>query len=155
MTDITQTIGRAADGQLTVLAEGRRVPVRLARCFPWSAPGRYLSLRDAKDLEVGLIEDLELLLPKPRAAIEEALAEAGFVLEIEAIEAHDEEIELRTWVVRTRQGRRRFQTKLDSWPRRVPGGGLLIRDVAGDLYYVRDPEKLDSKSQQILWAFID
>jgi hypothetical protein len=30
----------------------------------------------------------------------------------------------------------RFQTPRDEWPREVPGGGLLIRDVAGELYFI-------------------
>ncbi len=37
----------------------------------------------------------------------------------------------------------------------VPGGGIVIRDVAGDLYHVADPEKLDAKSRTWLWAFVD
>jgi hypothetical protein len=37
----------------------------------------------------------------------------------------------------------------------VPGGGLLIRDVAGDLYHVPDPSDLDRKSRELLWAFVD
>ena len=49
----------------------------------------------------------------------------------------------------------RFQTRLDAWPRRVPGGGVLIRDVAGDLYYVADPESLDKRSRDLLWVFVD
>jgi hypothetical protein len=34
-------------------------------------------------------------------------------------------------------------------------GGTLIRDVAGDLYYVKDAAKLDKKSRSLLWAFVD
>jgi hypothetical protein len=33
------------------------------------------------------------------------------------------------WRVHTDQGARRFQTRLDDWPRKLPDGGLLIRDV--------------------------
>jgi hypothetical protein len=48
-----------------------------------------------------------------------------------------------------------FQTRLDDWPRELPGGDILIRDVAGDLYHVPDPEALDQRSQELLWAFVD
>ncbi len=48
-----------------------------------------------------------------------------------------------------------FQTHLDDWPRETPGGGLLIRDVAGDLYFVPDPGGLDGGSREWLWAFVD
>jgi hypothetical protein len=37
----------------------------------------------------------------------------------------------------------------------VPGGGIVIRDVAGDLYHVAEPEKLDRRSRTWLWAFVD
>jgi hypothetical protein len=37
----------------------------------------------------------------------------------------------------------------------LPKGGLLIRDVAGDLYRLPDPKTLDRKSRELLWAFVD
>ena len=65
------------------------------------------------------------------------------MLEIEGIESVDEEIEIRSFVVRTRQGVRTFQTLRDEWPRELPGGALLIRDVVGDLYLIRDADGMD------------
>ena len=81
--------------------------------------------------------------------------EAGFVLEVTKIDDVDEEVEIRTWSVQTRQGPRRFQTRLDDWPVEVPGGGIVVRDVAGDLYHVTDPEAMDERSRKWLWAFVD
>ena len=77
------------------------------------------------------------------------------MLEIVAVLHVEEEIEIRTFEVRTRQGVRRFQMMRDEWPRDLPGGGLLIRDVAGDLYLLRDPDGLDSRSKKLLFAFLD
>jgi hypothetical protein len=57
--------------------------------------------------------------------------------------------------VRTSQGDRSFQTRLDDWPRRLPDGGLLIRDITGDLYRIADVACLDGKSRALLWAFVD
>jgi hypothetical protein len=34
-------------------------------------------------------------------------------------------------------------------------GGLLIRDVGGDLYRLPAPETLDARSRELLWAFVD
>lgn len=81
--------------------------------------------------------------------------EAGFVIEIVAIHRLLEEVEIYVWEVDTRQGARRFQTKRDDCPRSMPGGGLLIRDVAGDLFFVPDPETLDERSRRLLWVFMD
>jgi hypothetical protein len=56
---------------------------------------------------------------------------------------------------RNHQGARRFQTRLDDWPRRLPDGGVLIRDVSGDFYRVADAAQLDRTSRALLWAFVD
>jgi hypothetical protein len=58
-------------------------------------------------------------------------------------------------LMRTAQGPRQFQTHTDAWPRELPGGSLLLRDAAGDLYLVRDPSRLDEASRSHLWAFVD
>ncbi len=144
------------DGQLWAVKggfESRAVSVR--RCFPWSEPARFVSLRDRDEEEVALIREPESLDDASREALEQALVEAGFVLRVVKVNEVEEEIEIRTWKVETAQGPRTFQTRLDDWPRDLPGGGLLIRDVAGDLYHIADREGLDEKSRKLLWAFAD
>jgi len=144
----------AADGRLIAVTERGPVAVRVRQCFPWSEPHRHLSLRDAEDKEVALVEDPTTLGAASREALERALAEAGFVLEVTRVIEIEEEVEIRQWTVETRHGPRSFQTHLDDWPRSLPGGGLLIRDVAGDLYRLTVTE-LDKKSRDLLWAFVD
>ena len=146
---------RRADGQLWALQGSEAQTVWVCRCFPWSEPDRFFSLRDTEEEEVALVRDPAELDQSSRRALEEGLAEAGFLLEIVGIESVEDVVEIRTWRVQTRQGPRSFQTKRDEWPREVPGGGLLIRDVAGDLLYVADPEGLDPRSQELLWVFVD
>ncbi len=142
-----------ADGQLWAERGGRRAAVVVHRCFPWSDPLRHISLRDHDEEEFAFVGDTSELDGASRAALERALAVAGFLLEITAVEDVSEEVEIRHWVVRTRQGARRFQTRLDDWPVEIAGGGLLIRDLAGDLYHVPDPEALDPASRKWLWAY--
>ena len=143
------------DGRLVAIIGERTIAVKLCQCFPWSEPMRHISLRDGDDKEIALVEDPGTLDAESRQAFELALAEAGFVLEVTRVLDIDEEIEIRQWTVETKQGNRSFQTHLDDWPRVLPGGGLLIRDVAGDLYRLADPQKLDKKSRALLWAFVD
>ena len=145
----------AADGRLVAIVEGVAVAVRLRQCFPWSEPHRHLSLRDDTEREIVLVEDPASLDAASRRAIERALADAGFVLEVTRVVEVEEEVEIRQWTVETRQGRRSFQTHLDDWPRALPAGGLLIRDVAGDLYRLPAPAALDRRSRELLWAFVD
>lgn len=148
-------IRSAGGGRLIAIVDGEAVAVRLRQCFPWSEPQRYLSLRDDDDEEVALVEDPATLPTESRQALEQALAEAGFVLEVTRVLSIDEEVEIRQWKVETKHGPRSFQTHLDDWPRALPKGGLLIRDVAGDLYLLASPREMDRRSRELLWAFVD
>ena len=101
-------------------------------------------MRDPRDLD-----------PESSRALDVALADAGFVFLVNRVLGVEEEVEIRQWRVETEQGPRSFQTKLDDWPRSLPDGGVLIRDVAGDFYHVRAPDRLDRRSRRLLWAFVD
>ena len=148
-------VERRVDGRLWAGREGETVPVRLVRCFPWSAPARMLSLRDDEDVEVALVAELADLDDESRDALAEALLEAGFVLEVVEVLEIEEDVEIRRWKVRTRQGLRSFQTALDAWPRKGLTGGLLIEDVGGDLFRIPPSEELGAKSRKRVWAFLD
>ena len=149
------TLRNSGDGRLFAIVDGAAVAVRLRQCFPWSEPHRHLSLRDEEDEEVALVEDPATLAPESRRALEQGLADAGFVLEVMRVLSIDEEVEIRQWKVETKHGPRSFQTHLDDWPRTLPLGGLLIRDVAGDLYLLASPGAMDRRSKELLWAFVD
>lgn len=144
-----------SDGSLWATREGEQRPVSVRRCFPWSEPTQHLSLRDTDEEEFALVRDPAELDPRSRAALERALAVAGFVFEVTRVLEIEEEVEIRRWRVETQQGPRTFQTRLDDWPRTLPHGGLLIRDLAGDLYHLGRPAALDRQSRDLLWAFVD
>src|SRR5471030_2384517 len=145
----------AADGRLLFMTDGTLVTVRLRQCFPWSEPHRHLSLRDDDERELALVDDPAALSSTSRGALDRALALAGFVLNVTRVLAIDEEVEIRQWTVDTAHGRRSFQTHLDDWPRVLPDGELLIRDVGGDLYRLAHPSSMDRTSRDLLWAFVD
>ena len=149
------TLEKRADGQLWAGLDGEERAVRVHRCFPWSEPERFVSLRDTDNEEFVLVESAEELCDGSRRVLQDALVEAGFVLEVTGITDVDEEVEIRTWKVQTRQGERTFQTRLDEWPTQLSRGGIVIKDVAGDLYHVADPEGMDDRSRKWLWAFVD
>jgi hypothetical protein len=146
---------RQPDGRLAARRGGALTPVRPIRCFPWSGPATFVSLRDDKDREVALVTDPALLDTASRVLLEEELAHAGFVLRVTRIRSIVDELEIRVWRVDTRQGTRLLQTARDEWPRPLPSGLLLLRDVAGDLYLLPAPADLDPTSRQLLWPFTD
>jgi len=157
MKDVFSIVPRTArrDGRLWLENPEKPVAVRPCACFPWTDPRRHISLRDEEDNEAAFVRDLADLDEDSREAIELTLAEIGFVLEITAIHAIEEEFEIRNWDVETRQGPRTFQTEHDEWPWALENGGILIRDVAGDLFLIPSPAALDAASRKLLWAFLD
>lgn len=154
MVQMALRLERRIDGQLWATRGEEERAVRVHRLFPWSEAARHVSLRDATNREFALVGPGDRLDEASRRTLDEAVVSVGFVLEVVRVIAIDAEIEIRVWTVETRQGRRRFQTPLDEWPREMPGGGLLVRDVAGDLYLIADPEALDARSRELLWAFV-
>jgi len=152
---VVLSLEQRPDGRLWAVRGDEERAVWVRRCFPWSEPAQYLSLRDGDEEEFALVRDPADLDDASRAALEDALALAGFVFEITRVLEIEEEVEIRRWRVETRQGPRSFQTRLDDWPRTLPHGGLLIRDVTGDLYHLGRPAVLDRHSRALLWAFVD
>lgn len=143
------------DGLLEVSTPEGWIPVTVSRCFPWTAPDHFFSLRDSSGKERAFIEDPGGLPPEARAALDSALALPVFLFEIRKLARIWIDIELRTWDVETAQGPRRFQTEMDAWPEALPDGSWLVRDVSGDLYRVPPAPKLDPASRAIFWAFLD
>ena len=149
------TLRRGMDGHLRASrGEDERV-VHPKRCFPWTDPKRYISLRDDDDEEIALVVDPADLEPQSKEVLEDALREAGFLFEVDRIIDVKEEFEIRAWVVMTRQGQRSFQTARDAWPQELPSGDFLVRDVAGDLYCITATARADRDSQKHLFAFVD
>ena len=149
-----RSINKTQDGGLTLALDGgnpRRVVLR--PCFPWTHPTEFLTVRDMDGNELTQINTLDDLDATSRKAVREALTEARFSFLITRIEAIEKDFELRLWRVETAQGKRTFQTKLEDWPQTLAGGGVVIRDLAGDLYHVPDPDLLDKRSGRLLWAF--
>ena len=142
-------------GQLLLHSQRGSIPVRPVACFPWSEPNNYISLRNEAGAEVGFIQSAAELDHSSRAALEITLRQTRFVFQVTGIEQVEDEFELRTWSVKTRQGPRSFQTKLDEWPRTLENGGVIIRDLSGDLYQIKDPTALDPASQKLVWAYME
>jgi hypothetical protein len=152
MTKPAFTVERDVDRTLVLVKDGKRARVQVRRCFPWREPDNFVSLADDEGKELALVHRLTDLDQGSRQALEEALAVAGFTLEIRRILSLEKEIEIRNWRVDVGGRERTFQTALDEWPRDLGAGALLIRDVGGDLYTIPDPTRLDEKSRRFLWA---
>lgn len=155
MIPSSPTLVTCPDGRLGLVKDGVPVPVGVGRCFPWTSPDGFLSLRDEDGGELALVESPDDLDSDSREALRRELDQSGRTFTVTGIDAMGKEIELRCWEVRTAHGPRSFQTELDEWPRKLPDGGLLIEDLFGDLYRIPDPRRLDPASRKILWPLMD
>jgi hypothetical protein len=142
-------------GQLLLRNHREFIPVRPVACFPWSEPNNYISLRNELGIEVGFVRSAAELDYPSRTALELTLRQTRFVFQVISIKKVEDEFELRTWSVETRQGPRSFQTKLDEWPRILESGTVIIRDLSGDFYQIIDPKSLDPASQKLIWTFAE
>src|SRR2546429_793009 len=106
-----------SDCSLWAVRGGEERAVVVRRCFPWSEPARYLSLRDSEEEEFAVVRDPADLDARSRAALEMALAVAGFVFEVTRLLEIDEEVEIRPWRVEAPHGPRPRQTPRHRWPR--------------------------------------
>ena len=91
----TLTLEWRSDGSLWAVRDEQERAVSVRRCFPWSEPARHLSLRDSDEEEFALVRDPAELDPRSRAALEMALAVAGFVFDVTRVLEIDEEVEIR------------------------------------------------------------
>lgn len=128
----------AKDKKLFWLANKTWWEVELKPCFPSSHPDKYFSVRDEKGHELALIEDLKQLDEQNRHIVENYLSFKNFVFEVKGIYNIDEDFGLRHFEVKTSKGDRCFQTPLDEWPMICEDGTVIIDDLHGEQYQIRD-----------------
>jgi hypothetical protein len=148
-------LARTEDGRTVVALDGASCPVQVSSCFPWSAPGTFLSLRDDAGHEVALIPSVDDLDEESRRILVQALRDSAFAFEITHVALVKKEFEIRHWEVTCVEGTRVFQTRMDDWPRPLPPHGLLVTDVAGDVYVIPDWTVLDKHSRRQLAMFVE
>lgn len=148
------TLLHLPDGRLALQTEFGPEAVNISRCFPWTAPRQFLSLRNAEGEEKLFLTSLDDLDPDSRKIMETEIARSSGTFRIASIQSLKKEIELRCWEVTTLQGPRSFQTELDEWPRELPDGSFLVEDLFGDLYVVPPLEHLDPVSRKCFWPLV-
>lgn len=124
--------------------------VRVARCFPWSLPDRYFSVRDPDGQEVWLIKTIDELGDESRAVIEQELTAQEFLPNITKVNSVVERFDVTAWDVETDRGPIELRIKHSEDVRMLESGRVVIRDHAGGLFAVPDLSQLDEKSQRLI-----
>ena len=144
---------RDARGQLVAHLGDRDEPVqnvRVARCFPWSREGEYVSVCDADGKELVLLTNLDGVDGPTRELIEAELRDKFFVPKIQQISDYKAEFDVVSITARTDRGEVTFQIRNRDDVRVLSPGRALFRDVDGNVYEVPDFFTLDRASQKHL-----
>ena len=160
LTTVTASIfslERNAFGKLMLTnAQGERfVGVMPVRAFPIQSPEDGIALVSLDGHEVGWVDRLDAVPEPAQGLIREELSTREFVPVVERIVNVSSFSTPCTWSVVTDRGETEFVLRGDEDIRRIgKDGGLLISDVHGIQYLVRDQYALDLHSKKILDRFM-
>lgn len=150
-TSRVEKVQRDQAGRLVVHLAGRDQPVvdaAVARCFPWSLPDAYISVRDSKGREVAMLTSLDELETDSRSVVEDELREKIFNPKILRITDLRDEFGVVTIKAETDRGEVSFQVRGRDDVRVLAGGRALLKDVDGNTYELPDVNKLDHTSRK-------
>jgi hypothetical protein len=151
------TLERDVWGQLVFThADGRRlVGVEVARAFPISAPGEFISICDAEGHEVMCIEDTGQLPAEVHAVIDRELTRREFVPVVVRIVEVFAQTDPSEWQIVTDRGPTTFlMNDSDMDVRRLGPYRVLLVDTHGIHYMIPDVRRLDGGSRRILDRYL-
>jgi hypothetical protein len=143
---------RDEQGRLVVHLAGREplVDARVARCFPWSVPGQFISIRSKEGKEVALLTTLDELPPEARGLIEQELGEKVFNPRILRVIECKHEFGMGRLIAQTDRGEVTFEIRTRDDVRVLSPIRALLRDADGNTYEVPDINALDRASRKHL-----
>ena len=148
-----QKIFRDEAGRLVAQLAGQEKPVvdvRVARCFPWSHSGKYLSIRDKDEKEVILLPSLDVLDAGSRQIVEEELRDKVFYPKIKRVISCKREFGMMNITAETDRGQVTFSLQSREDVRVLSASRALFRDPDGNMYELADIEALDPASRKYL-----
>ena len=128
--------------------------VRVRRAFPWSEPGRFVSIRSSEGKELVMIEDLARLDARTRSLVERWLDAHSFIPKITRVDDVDVRFGYQQWKVRTDRGPAEFRVQEREDIRFLPDGRFNLRDADGNVYELPPREQLDEHSKRALEPLI-
>jgi hypothetical protein len=141
--------------RLTVEEDRSHLQVSVLRAFPLSEPGRFFSVRDGANKEVGLIVDPAGLSDENRKLVHEELARRYLVPAVHRILTAKERFGTVDWEIETDRGPCKLTTRnLRENVQRPAPGRIILSDVDGNRYDIRNLDELDLNSQQLLFQHL-
>lgn len=123
--------------RMTLARERSVLRIKAKRCFPFTFPAKYISIRDGNDEEIGIIADLSELSKEYRHWIEEDLEIRYFTPLVKSIGLIRHRFGGVEWHVDTDCGPKRLITKsVHDTMTEVEIGRYVITDVDGNRYEI-------------------
>ncbi len=147
---------RDAFGRLVLTdAQGHpHVGVVAVRAFPIAAPAEGISLLDADGHELAWIERLDDCPAPQRELIEQALRQREFMPVLKRLKSVSSFATPSIWEVDTDRGPTRFTLKGEEDIRRLGPDLLIVNDMHGVQYLIRDLAAMDRASRKLLDRFL-
>jgi len=154
--DRISRIERDDAGRLIVHLTDGKEPIqdaKVARCFPWSVPGTYISICDHDGKEHILIKSLDDLGGETRRLVEEELRERVFNPKIRRVVGHKHEFGITSIMAETDRGDVTFQIRSRDDVHVLSDQRALFRDADGITYELPDLSRLDADSRKRLLQY--
>ncbi len=154
--DDVLSLKKNLQGQLELSLKNQQsfVPVIPVRAFPITGEDAGFSLMDEQGHEIIWIAQLSDLPPEFAFVFKEELLRRDFMPVIQAIRGVSSYLTPCQWQVDTDRGTTRFTLKGEEDIRRLGSGALLITDLHGINYLIREVGHLDKTSKKILDRFL-
>ena len=149
-------LGRTDDGRLVLEMGGTsQILGSVMAAFPLTQPHGMVSLRDQDGQELGILDDVRQLDPASREIMAQELERSYFMPKITDILDVKEDLGVVTWVVETDKGPRTFQVRrVRQNVRKMGRRRLVIKDVDGNRYDIRDWLALPPYAQKLIQAYL-
>lgn len=143
-------------GRLVLIdAEGQEhVGVVAVRAFPIAAPEEGVSVLDVDGHELAWVPQLSALDHARRELLTEALEQREFMPVLRRLESVSSFATPSTWEVETDRGSTSFVLKGEEDIRRLGPGLLIVHDIHGVQYLIRDLMDMDKQSRKLLDRFL-
>jgi hypothetical protein len=141
--------------RLTIGSDRSYPTVKPAWASPLSYPDRFLSLLDAKGDEIALIAEPSKLPHESLRAVNVELGRRYLTAAIETVEDARSEFGVTYWHVQTDRGPRDFVTQsLQENAQWLSPNHLLLIDVDGNRFELKNTDKMDPRSRTLLGAIL-
>ncbi len=125
------------------------------RMFPFDTPDEYISVLDKEGKEYGVIRRIEDLREADASVVRDSLEQKYLCPEIEKILSLKERLGFSYWEVLTDKGKMTFSMQ-DTYRNisRVSDTRLVLTDVDGNRFSIKDTLKLDRKSYKRIELYL-